>query len=150
MRICWLPYAIAIARNALVQENSIYCFREWSGQELVQKCVFSNDMEQYQSEGTWGVHLNISISKQYRNVRCPSWASSAQRDHWKECGVVVWDETSQTVTRLWAEQALYLLRYLLQEYTWQDPCITIGEPATRLSLDDPQQPPQEVLINQIT
>ena len=48
------------------------------------------------------------------------------------------------------KQAIHVLDYLRTGDNWQTHGITVGEPATRLSLDDPDREPEQVLTNEIS
>lgn len=107
-------------------------------------------MAHHQDDRTWGMHVNSYLHAQSGGLRCPSWANPAQRRQWKERGVIVWDQPSQTVTHLWANQALSLLASLQEDQAWETHGITFGEPVTRLYIGEPKRPPQPGLIHEIT
>jgi hypothetical protein len=72
-----------------------------------------------------------------------------QREKWEEQGVVIWDHEAQEITRLTATQALRILDQLRTRTDWKQQGVIVGEPATRISLDNPGEKPQKVLVNQI-
>ena len=100
------------------------------------------------SRPTWGARVNAGWPRGAKDH--PPWARPVDREKWQEPGVIVWNDDTQTITHISATQALRILDFLRTEKAWQEEGITIGEPATRLCLDDPHSKPQDVLINQIT
>jgi hypothetical protein len=80
----------------------------------------------------------------------PSWATRLQREKWTKQGLILWDSEARRVTRLSATQAIHVLDCLSTDDDWQTHGITVGEPATRLSLDDPDREPEQVLTNEIS
>jgi hypothetical protein len=88
-------------------------------------------------------------STEYGPKDYPSWATSAQRKEWRERGLIVWDDNIQQVARMRATHALQLLEYLRTNDEWKSQGITMGEPATRLTLEDPDRDPEVVLTNPI-
>jgi len=100
-----------------------------------------------QIEPLWGARVNRSRS--HRTQDCPDWANRLQREKWKERSLVLWDHESHQITGLSATQALQVLNHLRTNDDWKQQGIVVGEPATRLSIDDPTREPEEVLINQM-
>jgi hypothetical protein len=80
---------------------------------------------------------------------CPTWANPRQREKWGERGVVLWDTASQTITRLWAAQALEALQIMRTSHDSEKQGLTVGEPAISVSLKEPNAKPQHVLTDQM-
>jgi hypothetical protein len=100
-----------------------------------------------QDEPSWGVRINRRGL--HRAKDCPRWASPLQREKWEKWGLILWDHKSHQVTRLSATQALQVLDYLHTNDDWKQQGVIMGEPATRLSIDDPTREPEEVLVDQM-
>lgn len=62
----------------------------------------------------------------------------------------MWDSEARRVTQLSATQAIHVLGYLRTNDDWQTHGITVGEPATRLSIGDPDREPEQVLLDKIS
>jgi hypothetical protein len=99
------------------------------------------------TEPTWGARINTGRFGSQGG--CPSWANRLQREKWEERGLVLWDHQAQQITQLSATQTLRILEYLRADDGWKQQGIIVGEPATRLVLDDPEREPEDVLIDQI-
>lgn len=95
----------------------------------------------------WGMRFNVNI---YQFKDYPKWCTRLQRDKWDQSGLILWDERQQQVTKLSGAQAFKLLTFLQDNEIWQEDGITVGEPVTVLTLDDPEQPPRPDLANQIS
>jgi hypothetical protein len=100
-----------------------------------------------QKEPLWGARINRSGLR--RTHDCPDWANRLQREKWKERSLVLWDHESHQITGLSVTQALQVLNHLRINDDWKQQGVVVGEPVTRLSIDDPTREPEEVLINQI-
>jgi hypothetical protein len=61
----------------------------------------------------------------------------------------VWDEATQMVARLRGSHALAILAELRDNFEWQQGGCIVGEPAWRLSLDNPDGKGEPILTNQI-
>jgi hypothetical protein len=94
-----------------------------------------------------GIHLNSQTWPLTRNW--PEWANRAQREKWKEKGLILWDDDARQVNRLSGRQALSLLDHLRTASEWKDQGCTVGEPAWRLSLDNPDDKAELVLWDTI-
>ena len=94
---------------------------------------------------TWGIKLNRGYRGSYLSPSsskdCPSWARGYYRNEWEsEPGLVVWNDASQKMERLWAGEALRVLQKLRQDDRWR----TEGFPVTRIVRHHrPQQEPQQ-------
>lgn len=100
-----------------------------------------------QDEAEWGMRLNHrawSAAKDW-----PAWTNPRQREKWREKGLIVWDEATQTVTRLRGRHALAILPQLRRNPQWKQHGCIVGEPAWQLSLDDPDDKGEPVLADQI-
>ncbi len=92
----------------------------------------------------WGIKLNRGYRGSYlspsSSKECPSWARGYYRKEWEsESGLVVWDDGSQKMERLWAGEALRLLEKLRQDDHWR----MEGFPVTRIVRHQrPRQEPQ--------
>lgn len=94
----------------------------------------------------WGARINERWgAKDY-----PSWANKHQQEKWCETGLLLWDNTTHQVTRLTASQAFSVLEHLRTHEEWKEEGANFGEPATRISLDDPEHKGEPVLLNQIS
>jgi len=100
------------------------------------------------SRPTWGARVNAGWPRGAKDY--PQWARPVDREKWQESGVIVWDHSTQMITRLSATRAVRILDFLRTEKAWQEEGITIGEPATELNLNDPHSKPKHVLTNQMT
>jgi hypothetical protein len=100
-----------------------------------------------QEEPSWGIRINRRGV--YRAKDCPRWANPLQREKWGKRGIILWDYESHQVTRLSATQALKVLNYLCSNDDWKHQGVIVGESATRLSIDDPTQEPEQVLVDQM-
>lgn len=96
---------------------------------------------------SWGAKVNIGWQRKIEN--CPTWAHPAQREKWTESGVIIWDHETQQITKLKATQALWVLDQLRTRTDWKQHGMIIGEPATQISLDNPEEEPKHVLTDQI-
>jgi len=96
---------------------------------------------------TYGFAFNKE--DRHRVTDCPEWLSRSQREKWGKRGLILWDRDQCQVTRLSAGQALYLLTYLRGSEEWEEGGLSIGEPATWMSLDDPESGPEVVFVDQI-
>ena len=79
-----------------------------------------------------------------------AWATPWQREKWTKQGLILWDSEACRVTRLSATQAVHVLDYLRTDDNWQTHGITVGEPATRLVIGDPDREPEQVLLDEIS
>ena len=66
----------------------------------------------------------------------PSWAYSAQKDSWKEQGLIISDEETQTILNLTPAQALSLLTYITENHDWEQSGFIVGVLADETALDD--------------
>lgn len=98
-------------------------------------------------EKEWGVRLNASAWTSAKDW--PDWANPYQREKWCEKGLIVWDQETQTVARLRGQHALAILAQLRDSGEWEQQGCVVGEPAWRLSLDNPDAKGEPVLANQI-
>jgi hypothetical protein len=96
----------------------------------------------------WGAKLNRYGS--YRTRDHPAWANPAQKETWNKKGLILWDQEAQQITRLWAGIALQVLDYLRTNEEWEQRSIDVGEPATQISLDEPEKEPTQVLMDKMT
>jgi hypothetical protein len=105
------------------------------------------DSKKEQGDSLKGMRVNSrwSGTKDY-----PAWATPLQREKWTKRGLILWDSEAHRVTQLSATQAIHVLDYLRTNDDWQTHGITVGEPATRLSLDYPDREPEQVLTNEIS
>jgi hypothetical protein len=101
-----------------------------------------------QDESLWGARINTSGLHGARG--CPTWANPAQRERWRDRGLVLWDHRSHQITGLSATHALQILNHLRTNDDWKQHGIIVGEPATQISLDDPEQEAKKVLVNQMS
>jgi len=106
--------------------------------------VMRNQLQQ--SDSQCGIWIN---SGRYGAKDYPSWATPAQREKWRDRGLIVWEGESQQIVRLRAGQAIQLLKYLRTNDDWKSQGFTLGEPTTRLVLEEPDRDPENVLLNQI-
>jgi hypothetical protein len=98
-------------------------------------------------EPVWGIRLN---TRQASYNDYPAWSNRTQREKWNKRGLTLWDEAQQQITYLRGTQALEVLNALHEGDAWRERGITVGEPTTRINLDDPDKPPQVVLTHQIS
>lgn len=101
-----------------------------------------------QGEAWWGARINDTWH--YTGKDWPTWANRMQQRTWTEQGLILWDHRSHTVTRLYATQAIRLLEGLRGTDEWRERGLTVGEPAMRFSISDPEQAPEHVLVNEMT
>jgi hypothetical protein len=104
-------------------------------------------VEKANSEINWGVHFNQRL--RWAAADPPTWASKAEHEKWGKPGLVLWDQETETITHMTATQALHLLDRLQENDDWKRAEITLGEPATRLSLDEPERKPEQILTHKI-
>ena len=97
--------------------------------------------------GEWGMRLNGSAWASAEDW--PDWANPHQREKWREKGLIVWDQETQTVARLRSRHARAILSQLRDSDEWEQQGCVAGEPAWRLSLDNPDDKGEPVLANQI-
>lgn len=97
---------------------------------------------------TWGVFVNQRLW--LHTTGCPAWAKPDQQKKWREQGVVLWCDATQTITHLGGVHALALLEQLHSSDEWKEHGCIVGEPAWLLSLDSPDSKGKPVLTNQIT
>jgi hypothetical protein len=95
----------------------------------------------------WGVKVNTGWQRKVED--CPAWAHPAQREKWTKSGVIIWDHETQQITKLKATQALWVLDQLRTRTDWKQHGMIVGEPATQISLDNPDEEPKNVLFDQI-
>jgi hypothetical protein len=105
------------------------------------------DNQNDRTERAWGARINTDRFGNQGGY--PSWANQAQCEKWGEQGLILWDHRVQQITKLSATQSLQILEYLRADDGWKQQGIIVGEPATRLVLDDPEREPEDVLIDQI-
>ena len=86
------------------------------------------------ADKTGGVKLNSTLYS--TSHVCPAWAKGWDRDDWSDRGVVVWDEGTQRLQRLWASEALKLLGALRADEAWKTAGIPIMRQSTWLPLDE--------------
>ena len=98
-------------------------------------------------EKQWCVRLNGSSWASAKDW--PDWANPHQREKWREKGLIVWDQETQTVARLRGRHALAILAQLRDSDEWEQQGCVVGEPAWRLSLDNPDEKGEPVLADQI-
>jgi hypothetical protein len=79
----------------------------------------------------------------------PTWATGPQRETWRSRVLLVWDHDLQRIVGLSAKQALDLIAHLQSCDQWPQEGIVVGTPMTRLALNQPDRPPQAVLVDQI-
>jgi hypothetical protein len=96
----------------------------------------------------WGMMI-LCESSHFGLTSCPEWADRLQRNEWGSHGFTIWDNPTHTIARIPAGQVLAWLTQMAQDMKWHQSGITVGEPATRIALDRPDQEPQVVLHNQI-
>lgn len=99
-------------------------------------------------EGTWGLRLNRGYSTSAHDW--PVWANRGHQEKWKRRGLIIWDNVIQEVTRLDGRQAIVLLNYHRHNSEWQENGLVVGEPASRISLDEPERQSELVLTDKIT
>lgn len=101
-----------------------------------------------QNEETWGVRINTGWWGSAEGW--PAWANPLQREKWREHGLVLWDHQEQQIVRLSADLALQLLDHLRTTDDWREHGFTVGEPATKLVLREPDRKPKPVLLYGMT
>jgi hypothetical protein len=106
--------------------------------------TMQNQDERHES---WGVKINTRWQRKAED--CPVWAHPAQREKWTKSGVIIWDHETQQITKLKATQALWVLDQLRTRTDWKQHGMIVGEPATQISLDNPDEEPKSVLFDQI-
>ncbi len=91
------------------------------------------------ADKTGGAKLNEGVYTAASDY--PAWATRWDQDCWRERGVVIWDEATQRLERLWASQVLKLLEAARADDSWR----TIGIPITREGtwLPLPKKPPRK-------
>jgi hypothetical protein len=99
------------------------------------------------NQSNWGMHINRTGYSGERYY--PKWLSKPQREQWDRQGLVVWSEDFHQIVNIKGGNALRLLELLKTDETWRGTGIIIGEPATRLFIDHPDQKLQNVLVNQM-
>lgn len=99
-------------------------------------------------EGTWGLRLNRGNWTSAQDW--PMWANRGHQEKWKERGLLIWDNVIQEVTRLDGRQAIALLNYHRHNSEWRESGLVVGEPASRISLDEPERQSELVLTDKIT
>lgn len=95
----------------------------------------------------WGVRLNRTAWTPAKDW--PDWMNPHQREQWRKKGLNVWDQETQTVARLRGRHALAIMAQLRDSDEWEQQGCVIGEPAWRLSLDNPDDKGEPVLVDQI-
>lgn len=95
----------------------------------------------------WGVRLNKS--EWTSDKGWPDWMNPYQRKKWREQGLIVWDQETQTVARLRGRHALAILAQLRDNDEWKQQGCVVGEPVWRLSPDNPDDKGGPALANQI-
>ena len=103
--------------------------------------------DQDERRESWGVKINTSWQRGMGDW--PAWARPVQREKWGEQGIVIWNHETQQITKLRATQALWVLDQLRTRTDWKQHGMIVGEPATQISLDNPEEEPKHVLIDQI-
>ena len=104
--------------------------------------------QQDDSTGTsWGVQLNLGYKNSGRNR--PEWANRLQREKFDKTGVIIWNNASKQVARLSALHVLRIYEELLLNNELMRSGIVVGEPAMRISIDDPDHKSERVLTDQI-
>jgi hypothetical protein len=99
-----------------------------------------------QDQPSWGLLIHRSVWHKTRD--CPNWANPSQREKWDKRGLILWDHESKLITRLSGGYALQLLEYLRNTDDWKGSSIVVGEPATEISIDEPEREPKQVLTSQ--
>ena len=79
----------------------------------------------------------------------PAWASRWQQETWRSGVLVLWDHNLQRLIGLSAKQALDLLAHLQSCDQSPQESIIVGVLMTRLVLNQPDRPPEAVLVDQI-
>ena len=96
---------------------------------------------------SWGARINTWVRHDARD--CPDWFNRTHRERWVQKGLIVWQVESQHMIRLSATHALRLLEDLRNDDAWTEQGVVIGEPVTRLALDEPEQKGEPALWNPI-
>lgn len=99
-------------------------------------------------EGTWDLRLNRGNWTSVQDW--PMWANRHHQEKWKGHGLIIWDNEIQEVTKLSGQQAIALLNHQRRNSEWIENGLVIGEPAWRLSLDEPKRQGEPVLTDKIT
>lgn len=98
-------------------------------------------------EAGWRMRLN---RREWSSMKdWPTWTNRHQRKKWGERGLIVWDKATQTVARVRGCHLLAILAELRDDLDWKQRGYIVGEPAWRLSLDDPDGKGEPILTNQI-
>ena len=110
------------------------------------------------NRNSWGAHINPTRYEEFP-PKYPEWLNPHQKQEWRDRGLVLWDATTQAVTRLYANYALRILKTMKNTDIWKTDGYVIGSPAYRMSISDTtdkQSVPIEchqdgwVLINKIS
>ncbi|MBN1976911.1 MAG: hypothetical protein JW918_05875, partial [Anaerolineae bacterium] len=117
----------------------------YSPPRRLQSTTFDNISEQEDSSKGMRVNSRWLGTKDY-----PAWATPLQREKWTKRGLILWNSEARRVTQLSATQAIHVLDYLRTNDDWQTRGITVGEPATRLVIGDPDREPEQVLLDEIS
>jgi hypothetical protein len=105
------------------------------------------DEERSASQVSWGARINTRVHNDPSD--CPDWFDPTHRDKWVQKGLVVWQSETRHVSRLSPTHALRVLEDLRNDDAWNGQGIVIGEPVTRLALDQPEQKGEPALWNPI-
>ena len=100
------------------------------------------------NQNIWGYHLNWKGYHSHAN-NVPGWLNPLQKEKSAETGLVIWDHETKTVTCLSGSYLLGLHAEMKSSETWRQTGITVGTPVTRISIDQPDEAPREVLADKI-
>ena len=88
-------------------------------------------------------------SARYASLEIPAWATRFQRGTFDEIGLILWNHKTKTVTHLSGTYLLGLYEEMKTEDCWRQTGVMVGKPATRLSIDHPDEPPRPSLVDPI-
>lgn len=97
--------------------------------------------------------MRLNVSAWVSAKDWPDWANPHQREKWhkkwRERGLIVWDQETEAVARLRGRHALDILAQLRDSDEWKQQGCVVGEPAWRLSLDNPDDTGEPLLADRI-
>jgi hypothetical protein len=99
------------------------------------------------SNHLWGMKINDRLFYEINDY--PKWANRSQRESWQESGLILWDATAKTITRLWAAQALEILDYLVTTNDWRQLGLIVSGEQTRLPMKNSDDKTVEIRYNEV-
>jgi hypothetical protein len=85
----------------------------------------------------WGMHLNENRITNVNGI--PSWTTTFQIAEWKSRGLVIWDESSKTVSNLQPAYAYRLLVNFRKSKKWKIKGIMVGQEGVEIQCKIPRR-----------